>query len=106
MQDRMPCEVREWMSLAQRVEEGVGHLKSQMLSADTVLLPSRHSPVTAVYSLCLIKNKEFISAHWLMLFADADGPRAYFSNLLVIAYRPRKCCSPTLADTDMSRPKI
>jgi len=41
-----------------------------------------------------------------MLFADADGPRAYFSNLLVAADRPRKCCSPTLADGDISRPKI
>jgi len=41
-----------------------------------------------------------------MLFADADGPRASFSNLLVVADRPRKCCSPTLVDADMSRPKI
>jgi len=30
-----------------------------------------------------------------MLFADADGLRAYFSNLLVVADRLRKCCFPT-----------
>jgi len=28
LQARTPCDVREWMSLAQRVEEGVGRLKS------------------------------------------------------------------------------
>jgi len=39
-----------------------------MLSADTVLLPSRHSPATAVYSVCLTKNKNsFLLISWCCL---------------------------------------